>query len=181
MLAAIEGAMSAIEIPTASHSDRLPRRSPRVPSPDPSPACAMVPPGRRGPCAAIIPSRRDGGTAVPAPAACDRAHKPAAPAAPYPLTVKRQRGGELMDRSRWLRRHAAVTGALVVTAALAVPAAAQARNAYRQTNLVSDQPGVAQVTDPNLVNAWGIAAGPQTPLWVADNGTNVATIYPGAA
>ena len=86
-----------------------------------------------------------------------------------------------MDRSRWLRRHAAVTGALVVTAALAVPAAAQARNAYRQTNLVSDQPGVAQVTDPNLVNAWGIAAGPQTPLWVADNGTNVATIYPGAA
>jgi uncharacterized protein (TIGR03118 family) len=67
-----------------------------------------------------------------------------------------------------------------MVAALAVPAVAQARNAYRQTNLVSDQPGHAQVTDPNLVNSWGIAAGPQTPLWVADNGTDVATIYPGA-
>src|SRR6185437_8802218 len=52
---------------------------------------------------------------------------------------------------------------------------------YRQTNLVSDQPGVAQIMDPNLVNAWGLAAGPTTPLWVADNGTSVATIYPGAA
>ena len=68
---------------------------------------------------------------------------------------------------------------LVVAAALAAPAVAGA-SAYRQTNLVSDQPGVAQVMDPNLVNAWGLAAGPTTPLWVADNGMSVATIYPGA-
>ena len=52
-------------------------------------------------------------------------------------------------------------------------------NAYHRTNLVSDQPGVAQVTDPNLVNAWGMAAGPTTPVWVADNGTGKATIYAG--
>jgi uncharacterized protein (TIGR03118 family) len=50
---------------------------------------------------------------------------------------------------------------------------------YVQTNLVSDQPGHAQITDPNLVNPWGLAAGPSTPVWVADNGTNVATIYAG--
>jgi uncharacterized protein (TIGR03118 family) len=50
---------------------------------------------------------------------------------------------------------------------------------YRQVNLVSDIPGRAQLTDPNLVNPWGIAAGPDTPLWVADNGTDVATLYAG--
>ena len=53
------------------------------------------------------------------------------------------------------------------------------RNAYHQTNLVSDLPGLAQLTDPDLVNPWGLAAGPTTPAWVADNGTDKATIYPG--
>ena len=85
-----------------------------------------------------------------------------------------------MNRSRWLRgRRLAAVAALVVAAALAAPAAAQAHG-YRQTNLVSDQPGVAQVMDPNLVNPWGLAAGPTSPLWAADNGTGVASIYPGA-
>jgi uncharacterized protein (TIGR03118 family) len=31
-----------------------------------------------------------------------------------------------------------------------------------------------------LVNAWGLSAGPDTPLWVADNGTDVSTLYRGA-
>jgi uncharacterized protein (TIGR03118 family) len=50
---------------------------------------------------------------------------------------------------------------------------------YVQTNLVSDVPGRAQITDPNLVNAWGASYGPGTPLWVSDNGTNVSTLYSG--
>jgi uncharacterized protein (TIGR03118 family) len=58
-------------------------------------------------------------------------------------------------------------------------AASQPGNAYRQTNLVSDLPGLAELTDPDLVNPWGMAAGPTTPAWVADNGTNKATIYRG--
>jgi len=82
-----------------------------------------------------------------------------------------------MHRSIWSRRCGLAVA--VAIAVLAVPAAALAHG-YRQTNLVSDQPGVAQIMDPNLVNAWGLAAGPTTPLWVADNGTSVATIYPGA-
>ncbi len=79
-------------------------------------------------------------------------------------------------------RRAALIAAL---AALALPAAAQAGGkqshpgTYRQNNLVSDIAGVADITDPNLVNPWGLAAGPQTPLWVADNGTDQATLYPG--
>ena len=86
-----------------------------------------------------------------------------------------------MHRSRLLKgRRLAALAPLVLVAALAVPASALAHTGYRQTNLVSDQPGVAQIMDPNLVNAWGLAAGPTTPLWVADNGMSVATIYPGA-
>jgi uncharacterized protein (TIGR03118 family) len=71
--------------------------------------------------------------------------------------------------------------AALLAAAPVAAAHATAANAYRQTNLVSDIAGVARLTDPNLVNPWGMAAGPTTPVWVADNGTGVATIYPGAA
>jgi uncharacterized protein (TIGR03118 family) len=51
--------------------------------------------------------------------------------------------------------------------------------AYTVTPLVSDQPGVAPVTDPNLVNAWGLVAGPATPWWVANNGSETSTLYDG--
>ena len=51
--------------------------------------------------------------------------------------------------------------------------------AVRQTNLVSDVTGAA-TTDPNLVNAWGIARGPTTAFWVADNHAGVSTLYNGA-
>jgi uncharacterized protein (TIGR03118 family) len=76
----------------------------------------------------------------------------------------------------------------VATAAFgAVPAGATAHTSgFRQINLVSDQPGKAPLTDPSLVNAWGLAASPGTnttpgsPLWVADNGSDRATLYAGA-
>jgi uncharacterized protein (TIGR03118 family) len=72
--------------------------------------------------------------------------------------------------------------AAVIAAIAASPAVAQADHStqYRQTNLVSNIPGLAQLTDPNLVNPWGMAAGPATPVWVADNGADVATLYRGA-
>jgi uncharacterized protein (TIGR03118 family) len=72
-----------------------------------------------------------------------------------------------------------VVAALLTLAPAAPAAASHPRNAYHQTNLVSDLPGLAQLTDPDLVNPWGLAAGPTTPAWVADNGTDKATIYPG--
>ncbi len=50
---------------------------------------------------------------------------------------------------------------------------------FVQVNQVSDQPNVANVTDGNLVNCWGLALGPTTPLWSANNGTSTATIYAG--
>ncbi len=48
---------------------------------------------------------------------------------------------------------------------------------FKQTNLVSDIPGNAAVTDPNLVNPWGISYSPTSPFWVSDNGTGLATLY----
>jgi uncharacterized protein (TIGR03118 family) len=75
-------------------------------------------------------------------------------------------------------------GSLAAGALGAAPAGATAHvSAYRQINLVSDQPGKAQLIDPDLVNAWGLAASPGTnalpgsPLWVADNGSDKATLY----
>jgi uncharacterized protein (TIGR03118 family) len=43
-------------------------------------------------------------------------------------------------------------------------------------DLVSDQPG-AVTTDPNLVNAWGIAFNPQGPAWVSNAGSSTTTVY----
>ena len=68
---------------------------------------------------------------------------------------------------------------LLVTSASAGSASGKTANAYTVTNLVSDVSGAAKLLDPNLVNAWGLAAGPMTPWWVADNGTDVSTLYTG--
>jgi uncharacterized protein (TIGR03118 family) len=51
---------------------------------------------------------------------------------------------------------------------------------YGQTNLVSDIPGLATHTDPNLHNPWGTSVGPGSPIWVSDNETGVTTLYDGA-
>ena len=87
-----------------------------------------------------------------------------------------------MGEHRFARRQAVMLAlALVLGAALVAvsPLTAAERNAYTVTALVSDQPGVATHTDGNLVNAWGLTAGPTTPWWVSDNGTNNSTLYGG--
>jgi uncharacterized protein (TIGR03118 family) len=53
-------------------------------------------------------------------------------------------------------------------------------NSYDQTNLTSDLPGVAANQDTDLVNPWGIVAGPKTPFWVSDNGKGLSTLYTGS-
>jgi uncharacterized protein (TIGR03118 family) len=53
--------------------------------------------------------------------------------------------------------------------------------AISQTNLVSDLPGLAQLTDPSLVNPWGLTFGPTTPIWSANNGADNSTLYSGGA
>ena len=49
-----------------------------------------------------------------------------------------------------------------------------------QTNLVSDIPGLAVTTDPNLINPWGISNSATSPYWISDQGTAKSTLYNGA-
>ena len=74
---------------------------------------------------------------------------------------------------------AAILVPLVGAPAHAGTEAAQ-RTRFTETDLVSDQAGKAQLLDPLLVNAWGLALSPTSPLWVADNGTNSSTLYRGS-
>jgi uncharacterized protein (TIGR03118 family) len=48
---------------------------------------------------------------------------------------------------------------------------------YVQTNLVSDIAGLATITDPNLVNPWGVSHSGTSPFWVSDQGKSVSTLY----
>jgi len=70
-------------------------------------------------------------------------------------------------------------GGLVAAAAPAMATAAPA-NSFKQTNLIANKASFgAKLVDPNLKNAWGLAAGPTTPLWVSDNNSGKATVYSG--
>ena len=52
-------------------------------------------------------------------------------------------------------------------------------SAYRQTNLISDAPGLSPVLDPLLVNPWGITVRGTSPFWVANNGTSTTQLIRG--
>ena len=74
----------------------------------------------------------------------------------------------------------------VVALSVAVFAAAAngrgaASDVYSVQRLVSDSSATpAAATDSSLVNGWGLSAGPTTPWWASDNGTNQSTLYGGA-
>jgi uncharacterized protein (TIGR03118 family) len=55
----------------------------------------------------------------------------------------------------------------------------QESRAFEVHDLVSDQADMAVQMDPNLVNPWGLAFGPDTYFWVANNKTSTATLYDG--
>ena len=49
-------------------------------------------------------------------------------------------------------------------------------NGFLQTNLVADTAGVAQHTDPTLLNPWGVAFAPGQPFFIADNDRGRVTV-----
>jgi uncharacterized protein (TIGR03118 family) len=51
--------------------------------------------------------------------------------------------------------------------------------AFVQTDLVSDVAGMAQITDPNLKNPWGVAVNPTGDFWVSNAATGTVTLYIG--
>lgn len=70
------------------------------------------------------------------------------------------------------------SGVLLTFLLLAPPA--DAAPFYVQHNLVSDVSGLADNTDSNLVNPWGVSFNPTGPFWVSNNGTGTSTLYNGA-
>jgi uncharacterized protein (TIGR03118 family) len=81
--------------------------------------------------------------------------------------------------TRALTRTCVAVGTALALLSVGSAAQANARIAFRESDLVSDQPGRATITDPDVVNAWGLALSPTSPLWVANNGTNTSTLYAG--
>jgi uncharacterized protein (TIGR03118 family) len=70
----------------------------------------------------------------------------------------------------------------LVSATLILPAVAYAQNNQGdaklvQTNLVSDIPGLATITDPALKNPWGVSHSSMSPFWVSNQGTSTTTLY----
>ena len=48
---------------------------------------------------------------------------------------------------------------------------------YVQTDPVSDIPGLATITEPTLVNPWGISHTTTSPFWISDQGTNFTNLW----
>ena len=83
-----------------------------------------------------------------------------------------------MDRRKRFGLAIVLATSLVSLAAIGAQAGA-GKNSFRQTNLVSNIPGVAQFTDPSLRNPWGISASGTSPMWVSDNAVGLTTLYRG--
>ena len=86
-------------------------------------------------------------------------------------------------RSRSALALAVVAPAVAVATAVAVVPSGAAHawgpaTTLAQVNLVSDQSTVgAQLVDPDLINAWGLALSATSPLWVANNNSDTSTLY----
>jgi len=74
-----------------------------------------------------------------------------------------------------LRIAPGITSLLVLTAT-----AVNGASLYTQTNLTSDIPGIAENTDPNLKNPWGMSFSRTSPFWLSNQVTNTSTLYNGA-
>ena len=83
-----------------------------------------------------------------------------------------------------MKNHFVIALALASAAVLAVLAGGAGARAtddiFSVHALVSDGAAhAAPGTDASLVNGWGLSAGPTTPWWAANNGTNTSTLYSG--
>jgi len=79
-----------------------------------------------------------------------------------------------MNKSARFRR-------LLVTTAIAASALYagtwRAEADFIQTNLVSDMPNLAAITDSMLVNPWGMSHTATSPIWTSNQGTSTANLF----
>jgi len=78
--------------------------------------------------------------------------------------------------TRFLPFKSVATTAIAVGALCAGARLAEAAT-YLQTDLVSDIPGLATLTDPNLTNTWGVSHLPGSPFWISNQGTSTSSLY----
>ena len=55
--------------------------------------------------------------------------------------------------------------------------AGTAQAQFKQTDLVSDIPDLAKVTDPMLKNPWGVSFANGSPVWISDQGTQTTPLF----
>jgi uncharacterized protein (TIGR03118 family) len=100
---------------------------------------------------------------------------------PEPLTIERY--GQIRkytkpinsNKENNMKKAISLIGLLF---SLAIPSGLLAQQAgYSQTNLVSNTAGVANTTDPQLLNPWGISILPGQDFWIANNGSGTSTLY----
>ena len=67
--------------------------------------------------------------------------------------------------------------AVIAGGAIAASASRAEAAAYTQTDLVSDLSGLAKITDPSLINPWGLSHSSTSPFWISDQGTNLTNLW----
>jgi uncharacterized protein (TIGR03118 family) len=78
--------------------------------------------------------------------------------------------------SLFFRGITGITGAALAPLVLATASHA-ANVTVRVQNLVSNGTIPARTTDQTLLNPWGIAISPTAPIWIANNGTGLSTLF----
>src|ERR1700730_9367869 len=80
---------------------------------------------------------------------------------------------------QWLSTSKTLSLVLTLTT-LAVPNLTRAQH-YTQKNLISNIQGMADKTDPNLKNPWGLTRSPTgSPWWIANNNSGTSTLNDGS-
>jgi uncharacterized protein (TIGR03118 family) len=82
--------------------------------------------------------------------------------------------------ARWGAAAAVLAAAVLAAGASGASGRSSAADIYTVHPLVSDTSATpAGANDASLVNSWGLSAGPTTPWWSANNGSNTSTLYSG--
>lgn len=74
-------------------------------------------------------------------------------------------------------KYTRVFAPLLAIVAYSLGAPSASADEFTQTNLTSDIPGLAQNTDSNLKNPWGVSFSPTSPFWVSNHVSGNATLY----
>jgi uncharacterized protein (TIGR03118 family) len=78
-----------------------------------------------------------------------------------------------------MKAHSHPVAALAAGIALALASMSSSALEVSATNLVTDDQAAnaAKITDPTLLNGWGISMSPASPFWVSSNGGGVSEVY----